>query len=122
MRTLLPLAGGACIIDTLGLRTLRLDVADADQLAEAFGDVARHAPRCRFRDCRHQQEPGCAVRDAVAEPRWLNFQTLLREARRDSQTVRERRAQRALWKARSRAGQARAKARRAGHSAGAGPD
>ncbi|MBC7726712.1 MAG: GTPase RsgA, partial [Microbacteriaceae bacterium] len=122
VRTLLPLAGGACVIDTPGLRTLRLDVADADQLADAFGDVARHAPRCRFRDCRHQQEPGCAVRDAVAERRLLNFQKLLREASRDSQTVGERRAQRALWKARGRAGQARAKAKRAVNSAGRGPD
>lgn len=114
VRTLLPLPGGACIIDTPGLRALRLDAADADQLAEAFGDVARHAPQCRFRDCRHQQEPSCAVRDAVPEARLLNFQKLLREAGRDSQTALQRRAQVTLWKARGRAGQARALAKRAG--------
>jgi len=111
-RTLLPLAGGACIIDTPGLRALRLDVEDADQLADAFGDVARFAPLCRFRDCRHQQEPGCAVREAVPEPRLRNYQKLLREAGRDSLTVLQRREQVALWKARGRAGQARARAKR----------
>lgn len=114
VRTLLLLPGGACLIDTPGLRALRLDVDDAEQLADAFGDVARHAPECRFRDCRHQQEPGCAVREAVPEPRLLNFQKLLREARRDTQTLLERRAEVALWRARGRAGQARARAKRAG--------
>lgn len=121
-RTLLPLPGGACLIDTPGLRALRLDVADADQLADAFGDVARYAPLCRFRDCRHRQEPGCAVRDAVPEPRLLNFQKLLREASRDSQTVLERRAELAQWKARGRAGHARAKAKRAGGLGSEVPD
>ncbi len=113
-RSLLPLPGGACIIDTPGLRALRLDVADADQLADAFGDVARLAPMCRFRDCRHQQEPGCAVRDTVAEPRLLNFQKLLREAGRDSLTALQRRAQRAQWKARGRASQARLRIKQGG--------
>ena len=108
-RSLLPLPGGACIIDTPGLRALRLDVADADQLADAFGDVARHAPMCRFRDCRHQQEPGCAVRDAVPDARLLNFQKLLREASRDGLSALERRTQLAQWKARARAGRARAR-------------
>ena len=112
VRTLLPLAGGACIIDTPGLRALRLDVDDADQLADAFGDVARFAPLCRFRDCHHQQEPGCAVREAVPEPRLRNYQKLLREASRDSLTVRQRHEQVAQWKARGRAGQARARAKR----------
>lgn len=121
-RTLLPLPGGACLIDTPGLRALRLDVDDADQLAEAFGDVARHAPHCRFRDCRHQQEPGCAVREAVPKPRLLNFQKLLREAGRDRQTAPERRAQRARWKARGRAGQARAGAKRGGDPGGEAAD
>ena len=113
-RSLLPLPGGACIIDTPGLRALRLDVADADQLADAFGDVARHAPMCRFRDCRHQQEPGCAVREAVPDARLLNFQKLLREASRDSLTALERRAQLAQWKARARAGRARARVKQGG--------
>ena len=119
-RSLLPLPGGACIIDTPGLRALRLDVVDANQLADAFGDVARHAPLCRFRDCQHRQEPACAVRDAVPETRLFNFQKLLHEASRDSQATLERRAQRARWKARGRAGQAPARAKRTGHPGGEG--
>ena len=113
-RSLLPLPGGACIIDTPGLRALRLDVADADQLADAFGDVARHAPMCRFRDCRHQQEPGCAVREAVPDARLLNFQKLLREASRDGLSALQRRTQLAQWKARARAGRARARVKLGG--------
>ena len=114
VRTLLPLPGSACLIDTPGLRALRLDVGDADDLALAFDDVARLASQCRFRDCRHAQEPGCAVRDAVPGPRLRNYQKLLREAGRDARSLQERRAELALWKARARAGQARARARRAG--------
>ena len=119
-RSLLLLPGGACIIDTPGLRALRLDVVDANQLADAFGDVARHAPLCSFRDCQHRQEPACAVRDAVPETRLFNFQKLLHEASRDSQATLERRAQRARWKARGRAGQAPARAKRTGHPGGEG--
>ncbi len=112
VRTLLPLPGGACIIDTPGLRALRLDVDDASQLADAFGDVARWAPLCRFRDCQHRQEPGCAVRDAVAEPRLRNYQKLLREAGRDALSAAERRAQVAQWKWRSRNALIRLQAKR----------
>jgi ribosome biogenesis GTPase len=61
VRSLHALPSGACIIDTPGLRTLRLD-ADADGVVGAFDDIARLAPHCRFRDCRHDDEPGCAVR------------------------------------------------------------
>ena len=102
VRTLLPLPGGACIIDTPGLRALRLDIGEADALAQAFGDVARLAPLCRFRDCQHSAEPGCAVRQAVDAPRLLNFHKLLREARRDSAGPLERQAQVSKWKSRSR--------------------
>jgi ribosome biogenesis GTPase / thiamine phosphate phosphatase len=112
VRTLLPLPGGACVIDTPGLRALRLDLDDADQLADAFGDVARLAPLCRFRDCQHQQEPGCAVRLAVDAPRLQNYHKLLREARRDTMTALDRQAQQALWRQRGRAGAARARAKR----------
>ena len=114
VRTLLPLPGGACIIDTPGLRALRLDIGEADALAQAFGDVARLAPLCRFRDCRHQAEPGCAVRQAVDAPRLLNFHKLLREARRDSASPLERQAQVSKWKSRSREAQLRLRAKRGG--------
>lgn len=106
-RTLHRLAGGACIIDTPGLRALRLDAGDGDALVAAFGDIARLTPRCRFRNCRHRDEPGCAVREGVSAERLANFHKLEREARRDAMTVLERRAQLAAWKARARASRAR---------------
>lgn len=114
VRTLRRTAAGACIIDTPGLRALRLDVGEEEQLAQVFGDVTQWAARCRFRDCRHQEEPGCAVREAVAPERLRNFQKLVREARRDTMTALERREQLAMWKARGREGSMRAKAKRSG--------
>ncbi|MFO1329320.1 MAG: ribosome small subunit-dependent GTPase A [Rubrivivax sp.] len=101
-RTLFRLPGGACIVDTPGLRTLRLDGESGD-VAGAFDDIARLAPACRFRDCRHDGEPGCAVRGAVAPERLRNYRKLLREAQRDTLTALQRREQLAVWKQRSRA-------------------
>jgi ribosome biogenesis GTPase len=108
VRSLHALAGGACIIDTPGLRTLRLD-ADAGDLVQAFDDIARLAPQCRFRDCRHGDEPGCAVRDGVAAARLKNFHKLQREAQRDTMSALERKMLVATWKVRSKAGRERAK-------------
>jgi len=110
-RTLHRLPGGACIIDTPGLRGLRLDL-DEQALAASFSDVAAAAARCRFRDCRHRDEPGCAVRELIAPDRLRNFQKLQRDAQRDSMTLRQRHEQLALWKARSRAGRERMKMKR----------
>ena len=114
VRTLLPLPGGACLIDTPGLRALRLDVADPEDLAQAFGDVARLATLCRFRDCQHQSEPACAVRQALAAPRLQNFHKLLRESGRDALDPVQRQARLAGWKARSRDVQMRLRAKRDG--------
>lgn len=108
VRSLHALPGGACLIDTPGLRTLRLD-ADADDVVTAFDDIARLAPLCRFRDCRHADEPGCAVRDGVAAARLKNFHKLQREAQRDAMSALERKALVATWKARSKAGRERAR-------------
>ena len=105
-RTLHVLPGGACLIDTPGLRTLRLD-GDADALDAVYDDVQRLAAACRFRDCRHAAEPGCAVREGVAGERLRNYQKLQREARRDTLTALERKAQVAVWKSRSKANRAR---------------
>ncbi|HYE71085.1 MAG TPA: ribosome small subunit-dependent GTPase A [Aquabacterium sp.] len=113
-RTLHLTPEGACIIDTPGLRALRLDVGDDGELQAVFGDVAQWAARCRFRDCRHQAEPGCAVREAVAPERLRNFQKLQREARRDTLTALERREQVAQWKARGRQADIRMRAKRSG--------
>ncbi len=110
-RTLHQTADGACIIDTPGLRTLRLD-GEAGQLDAVFGDIGALALRCRFRDCRHEAEPGCAVREGVSGERLRNYQKLQREARRDSITALERKTQVAQWKVRTRAAKARSDAKR----------
>jgi ribosome biogenesis GTPase len=107
-RSLHVLAGGACLIDTPGLRTLRLD-GDADALYAIYDDVQRLAAACRFRDCRHEAEPGCAVREGVEGARLRNYQKLQREARRDTLTALERKSQLSVWKARSKATRARDK-------------
>jgi ribosome biogenesis GTPase / thiamine phosphate phosphatase len=114
VRTLHLTPEGACIIDTPGLRALRLDVGDEAELDAVFGDVAQWAARCRFRNCRHQAEPGCAVRQEVAPERLRNFQKLQREARRDSLTALEKREQVAQWKARGRQADLRMRAKRSG--------
>jgi ribosome biogenesis GTPase len=67
---------------------------------------------CRFRDCGHDNEPGCAVREAVSGERLRNYHKLQREARRDSLTALERKAQVSQWKARGRAARERINAKR----------
>ena len=105
-RSLHVVPGGACIIDTPGLRTLRLD-GDADALGQVFDDITQLALNCRFRDCGHTDEPGCAVRAGVEPARLKSFQKLLREARRDTQTALERKVQVSQWKAHGRQAAAR---------------
>lgn len=110
-RSLHTTPSGACIIDTPGLRTLRLD-GDVEELSASFQDVASLAAGCRFRDCLHESEPGCAVRDVVSPERLRNYRKLLREAQRDSITALERRTMVQKWKVRSRAGRERSLAKR----------
>ena len=63
-RELLPLPRGGLVLDTPGLRELQLwDVSEG--LEQTFEDVAALAAACRFRDCSHDGEPGCAVREAL---------------------------------------------------------
>jgi ribosome biogenesis GTPase len=65
-RQLVPLPGGGILIDTPGMRELQLwDTGES--VAGAFADIDALAEGCRFRDCRHAAEPGCAVIAAVAE-------------------------------------------------------
>lgn len=64
-RALRPLLGGGYIIDTPGMRELRLSDA-ADGIAATFADIMDLIPHCRFRDCSHEVEPGCAVLAAIA--------------------------------------------------------
>lgn len=67
-RELVVLPHGSLVIDTPGLRELHLWLADGG-LDEAFPDVQALASECRFRDCRHDLDEGCAVRQGVAEGR-----------------------------------------------------
>lgn len=63
-RELVALPGGALLIDTPGLREIGLWAED-ESLERAFDDIAELAAGCRFADCRHEAEPGCAVLEAV---------------------------------------------------------
>ena len=69
---LVPMPGGGFLIDTPGLRAVSLWSADEDTphgLDRAFADVVTLAEGCRFRNCAHDREPGCAVRAAIADGR-----------------------------------------------------
>jgi len=83
-RELIPLPGGGAIIDTPGLRELQLWVG-AESVDAVFDDIARIAEGCRFRDCAHSGEPGCAVAEALTsgrldEGRWESYRKLRAEA------------------------------------------
>lgn len=112
-RSLHLLPTGACVIDTPGVRTLRPDV-DAHTLGQLFEDISTLANQCRFRNCSHQDEPGCAVRAQIDPLRVKNYHKLLRETRRDSMSALERQSQLAQWKSRTKAGRKRLESKRAG--------
>ncbi len=84
-RQLIMLRNGAMIIDTPGMRELGMwDVSNG--LDEAFSDVERYLGKCRFSDCKHQSEPGCAIREAIADghlsrERWESYIKLKAEAK-----------------------------------------
>ena len=83
MRELFVLPGGALLMDTPGLRELQLWDA-AEGVSQAFADIDSLAGQCRFSDCRHETERGCAVQAAVRagtldEARLENHRKLLRE-------------------------------------------
>jgi len=82
-RELVPLPNGAVLMDTPGVRGFGLFDAD-EGMGEMFGDVEELASRCRFSDCAHQQEPGCAIQAALTdgtldERRWNSYGKLQRE-------------------------------------------
>jgi ribosome biogenesis GTPase len=82
-RELIVLPGGGLIVDTPGMREIQLWDAD-EGLDEAFDDVTSLFAHCRFNDCRHDAEPDCAVRAALAagtlaRDRWESYLTLQRE-------------------------------------------
>jgi len=76
-RELFVSASGGLWIDTPGMRELAQWVDDTEEVA--FDDITELAAGCKFRDCRHEKEPGCAVRDAVAPERLASFHKLAGE-------------------------------------------
>ncbi len=94
-RSMHSLAGGGWLIDTPGMRSLGLTDASAG-IDTVFQDVTELVGLCRFRDCTHQSEPGCAVRQAIAdgtldEARLNRWDKLKREDRFNSETPAEAR-------------------------------
>jgi ribosome biogenesis GTPase / thiamine phosphate phosphatase len=102
-RALVPIPGGGAVLDTPGLRAVGL-LATESGVDRAFADIAELAAACRFADCRHAGEPGCAVRAALDSgmlppPRLASWRKLQREVayelrRRDLRLA----EQRARWK------------------------
>ena len=82
-RALIPLPQGGCLIDTPGMRELKL--TGEEELADTvFDDIEAFASGCKFRDCRHEAEPGCTVRAALERGeidagRWENYRKLQAE-------------------------------------------
>jgi len=104
-RHLYRLPGGALLMDTPGFRTVGL-WADGGDLAAGFADIEELAAECRFHDCRHENEPGCAVRSALEEgrlepSRWDGWRRQEKElahlARRDDKAL--QRAEKDRWRA-----------------------
>jgi len=110
-RSLHLCAGGACVIDTPGLRSWQPD-GDEDDVNAAFDDIETLAAHCRFHDCSHGEEPGCAVRGAVDADRLRNYHKLLREVRHAAATPLDRIAARSRWKVLNRMAKDRARAKR----------
>lgn len=82
-REMVAVPGGGYVVDMPGVRGLGLWDADAG-IGAAFADIEQAAENCRFRDCKHENEPGCAVRAAVeagdiAPERFASYQALKQE-------------------------------------------
>ncbi len=97
-RQLIELASGAALIDTPGLREIQL-WASPDSIAAVFDDIEALATNCRFRDCTHSNEPGCAVRDTVDPGRLHSFHKLRQESLRHTETRTEKQRWRSIHKA-----------------------
>ncbi|RJG47489.1 ribosome small subunit-dependent GTPase A [Motilimonas pumila] len=95
-RALKWLPQGAMLMDTPGMRELQL--SDCEQGVNAtFSEISELVKQCRFSDCSHQNEPGCAVQAALAagaidERRWHSYQKLLREQANNAASLAQKRA------------------------------
>ena len=117
-RELILLPGGGVVIDTPGIRELQLWDSSDGGMGETFSDVEELAADCRFSDCTHTSEPGCAVLAAVeagtlANDRLQSWRKLQRELRaiaiRHDHLLRKQETRK--WQLRSREGKARARRR-----------
>jgi len=104
-RMLIPLPDGGAIIDTPGMRELQLWASEGS-LDEVFSEITALAEGCRFNDCTHTREPGCAIVQALArgeidEARWESFRKLGAELRhrQATQDVAASLAEKRKWKA-----------------------
>lgn len=66
-RQLLPLPSGGVLIDTPGIRSIALVAGSEEALAKTFSDIEEYFGNCRFRDCGHSGEPGCAIATAIKD-------------------------------------------------------
>ncbi len=95
-RTLHMLPAGGLLIDTPGMRELQL--ADCEHgIEDTFSEITELATQCKFSDCQHQHEPGCAVRRAIDagsldERRLKNYHKLMREQELNNATLAEKRS------------------------------
>ncbi len=94
-RQLIRLKSGVLIIDTPGMRELGMTEA-SEGLKSAFADVECYLGKCRFSDCRHEREPGCAIRAAIAAgeldaARWASYRKLQDEAQSRKEMLRRKR-------------------------------
>jgi len=94
-RQMLALPSGAWVIDTPGMRELKIGAAK-EGVRVVFDDIVALAQSCHFRDCMHESETGCAVQSAIEsgqldERRFRSFQKLQREAANATRTLHERR-------------------------------
>jgi ribosome biogenesis GTPase len=118
-RQLVPVPGGGVLIDTPGLRSLGLvarpstaggEQVLSDAVDRVFPEIEGMAERCRYRDCGHDTEPGCAVQAALADgslaaDRWASYQKLQGELAADVRRTdpRLRQQEQAVWKSRNKA-------------------
>lgn len=103
-RELIFLPDGGMVIDTPGMREIQV-WGDEEGLEQAFEDIAELANTCRFKDCRHENEPGCAIQEAINngtldKKRFENYLKLKKEYAylSDRQTMKASAIEKARWK------------------------
>ncbi len=117
-RALRPTLAGGWLIDTPGMRELRLTDA-ADGIDQVFADITELTNACRFSDCRHETEPGCAVLSAIEDgrldpARLARWQKLQREDQYNTEAVHEAHARYRRFSKMAKAGRERSDFKRRG--------